>query len=239
MQLRKAAYARDALTDVIEVLEADLALCARRAAALLDRAGLAERAPPPGAPGHTRALAGAILRAELACRLQLAADEVVIVREATGKPRLPGDPPPLHFSVSHSGRRLLLAFSQCVPVGVDVEAVDERRAHERIAARWFAPEEHARIAAVRGAERARAFCAVWVAKEACVKATGEGLAALGAVVIDGERASWSAPRLGHARWRVVRLALGERWEAAVAAPGERWRVTLERWQAGQLERGPA
>jgi 4'-phosphopantetheinyl transferase len=219
----------DPLTDVIEVLHADLALADARATALLRGAGLDDQAPAAGQPGRTRVLAGAILRVELARRLALRPAEVLVVREPDGKPRLAGDHPPLHFSLSHSGTRALLAFGRRAPLGVDLEAVDARRAHERIAARWFSPAEHRRIAALCGGERARAFCALWAAKEACVKATGEGLAALGAVTVEGEVARWSHPRLGFDRWRVAPLSLGEGWEGAVAAPGEGWRATLREW----------
>jgi 4'-phosphopantetheinyl transferase len=212
------------------VLDADLALDRESACALLAHAGLAQCAPAPGLPGYARALAGAILRVELGRRLGLPGAAVALTRERNGKPRLAADPPPLHFSLSHSGWRALIAFSVRGALGVDLEAVDERRQHQRIAARWFAPAEQELIAALHGRERARVFCWLWTAKEACVKATGEGLSALGAVTIQDGVACWAQPRLGFERWRVQSLALGDGWQGAVAAPGENWRATLDKWR---------
>jgi phosphopantetheinyl transferase len=145
-------------------------------------------------------------------------------------PAEPGRPPaeqPLRFSLAHSGRRALIALSGEHEVGVDLEPIDLRRPHERLARRWFTAAEHKLIAAcATNEDRARAFYRLWTAKEACVKATGEGLAALGAVEICGEQAFWLHPRLGSARWRVQQLDLGPGWAAAVAAPGLDWRATL-------------
>ena len=91
-----------------------------------------------------------------------------------GKPLLSGDEPP--FSVSHSGDVAVIAVSGAGPVGVDVEEVRLIPELEQLAARTFARDEAATLAALPAADRANAFFRIWTAKEAYVKALGVGLA---------------------------------------------------------------
>jgi 4'-phosphopantetheinyl transferase len=177
-----------------------------------------------------RASAARALSAELARRLGRPAGTVVIERSPSGKPRLGGEHPALRFSLAHCRERGLIAISADREVGVDLEAIDPRRPHERLAERWFTAVEHRQVLAPRSPEeRISAFYRLWVAKEACVKATGEGLAALGSFSVDQRGAvRWSAPRLGTALWKVRPLSLGEGWAAAVAAPGCDWQLVLHR-----------
>ncbi len=94
-------------------------------------------------------------------------------RSPQGKPYFP-EAPWLHFSISHSG-----AFWSCAvsgqPVGLDLQIRKEtgtkkgKNRTERIAARFFHPQEMAAIA--NGVE----FYDIWAAKESYVKYTGRGL----------------------------------------------------------------
>jgi 4'-phosphopantetheinyl transferase len=88
------------------------------------------------------------------------------------KPRVEG----VEFSVAHSHGLVVLALCLDAAVGVDVEWVAREIEALEIAQSNFAPEEKKRIEqAAEGAERARAFFAVWTKKEAIVKAHGQGL----------------------------------------------------------------
>ena len=91
---------------------------------------------------------------------------------AYGKPELAGAP--LHFSASHSRDTMALAISD-VPVGCDIEAVDEGLDWRPIAARLFAPEEQEELAGLPPQEAAIGFFGCWARKEAFVKALGQGL----------------------------------------------------------------
>lgn len=91
-----------------------------------------------------------------------------------GKPYLPGQP--WYFNLAHSGELLLYAIARH-PVGIDVERVRPLAALS-LARRWFRPAEAAALAALPPVQQLAAFFATWTRKEACVKATGEGLAAL-------------------------------------------------------------
>ncbi|GAA1313821.1 4'-phosphopantetheinyl transferase family protein [Saccharothrix xinjiangensis] len=78
---------------------------------------------------------------------------------ANGKPRL-AEPRGVHFSVSHSGDRVVVALSRGADVGVDVEEtgpVDPRAAE------------------LAGCPAGAGFHLAWARKEAVLKATGHGL----------------------------------------------------------------
>lgn len=76
------------------------------------------------------------------------------------------------FSISHSGNYAALAFGE-TPLGMDMECV--RQANLKVAKRFFRAEEYAYLAGKGGIEQADKFCEIWTAKEALVKASGDGL----------------------------------------------------------------
>jgi 4'-phosphopantetheinyl transferase len=123
-----------------------------------------------------------------------------------GRPRLLDDPA-VHFSVSHSGDRVVVAVRRGGPVGVDVEEIGRFGAGELdlLAGQVLAPCERACLRDLPPDARAAAFTAYWVRKEAVVKMTGEGLAAApDAVVVSPPH---EPPRL-------------LRWEPSAVRPAE-------------------
>ena len=94
-----------------------------------------------------------------------------------GKPSLGGDwtGHPFKFNLSHSGRLGLLGVSLGSELGVDIERLDDSKADERIAARFFAPGEMAALGTLVGEEWVQGFFNCWTRKEAYIKARGEGL----------------------------------------------------------------
>ena len=91
-----------------------------------------------------------------------------------GKPYLEHPLPPLAFNLSHSGGYCALAFGDVSRLGVDIEAV--RPTVDKLAKNVFTPREVAQYETLDEANKMRAFFRGWVAKEAYLKATGEGLA---------------------------------------------------------------
>ena len=82
----------------------------------------------------------------------------------------------LRFSVSHSGDWIDLAFAWQIEVGVDVQAMPQRIDMEGIAALAMHPDEEALLRSIADqTERERLFLAIWAGREACLKATGEGI----------------------------------------------------------------
>ncbi len=110
----------------------------------------------------------ALLRKVLRDRLQN--QNPHIVQEPGGKPRveqLPG----FHFNLSHAASWVVLAWGDS-PVGIDVEAV--ARGKERLARRFFSPEEQAYIFS-SAQEVPERFTQIWTAKESYLKYLGTGL----------------------------------------------------------------
>jgi len=91
-----------------------------------------------------------------------------------GKPRLMGGKP-VHFNLSHSGERAVLAVSDDVEVGIDLEQIRAIE-HVDLARRYFHRNEVAAIERLRDTqEQHHAFFRIWTLKEAVVKALGTGL----------------------------------------------------------------
>ena len=87
----------------------------------------------------------------------------------SGKPAF-RELPELQFNLSHSGTKVLGAFSNR-PVGCDIEQLAE--ANLAVAKRFFAPMEYERL--LHTGDRAELFFRIWTAKESFLKCTGEGL----------------------------------------------------------------
>jgi len=124
---------------------------------------------PPGRPAEP------VARAWLADTLGLAADALVITRDARGRPRLGGDCAHLDCNWSHSGGHLLVAVGEGVRIGADLERRHPHRRALDLARRFFAPAEAEWLAGLEAERREAAFAQLWCAKEAVLKAHGHGL----------------------------------------------------------------
>ena len=85
-----------------------------------------------------------------------------------GKPFVEG----ICFSLSHSGDMVICAVGD-KPVGCDIERTAQAR--EKVAERFFAPEEIGYLRSFPLADRAREFFRLWTLKESYIKMTGDGL----------------------------------------------------------------
>ena len=138
----------------------------------------------------------------------------------------------LHFSLSHSGDRALVAVA-CMPrVGVDVEVHRDRIELERLAERNFSLAERAELLECRGEDLVRGFFRIWTRKEAYVKALGKGLRhPLEDFDVNmGDQARFGSFRDGSdpARWSRVDLSLGANRAGALAVELPAVRVRLTR-----------
>jgi len=98
------------------------------------------------------------------------------IRSSTsGEPTLTGED--LVFSCSHSHELALCAVSRGCELGVDVERLRPVGGARAIADAFFTPSERAALHALPAGQRDAAFLRCWTRKEACLKASGEGLAA--------------------------------------------------------------
>ncbi|MFF9011358.1 4'-phosphopantetheinyl transferase family protein [Streptomyces sp. NPDC014870] len=156
------------------------------------------------------------LRTLLGRRLGRAPGEVGLLRRRCprcagphGKPALSPGQGRLHFSVSHSAGRALLALA-VTPVGVDVQGPLPARAAETCAEALH-PLEQLDLTRLTGDQRTFAFARLWTRKEAYLKAVGTGLA-------HGLRGSYLGERAGlrPIGWTVADLDTGSSHTAAVA-----------------------
>ncbi len=94
-----------------------------------------------------------------------------------GKPSLPGPGCPNNpaFSISHSGTKILLAFSPGHPIGVDIEQMRKSPDFKALARRYFSVPESGLFLSLPEVQRPEAFYSCWVRKEAFLKAQGQGL----------------------------------------------------------------
>ena len=101
------------------------------------------------------------------------ASEIRLERTSRGKPFSPGAPQ--SFSVSHSGDLAVFALGNLPFIGIDVEQTTIIPACEELALRYFSPREYRSLVALPPEDRGRGFLACWTAKEAVLKAVGEGI----------------------------------------------------------------
>ncbi|MBL9127147.1 MAG: 4'-phosphopantetheinyl transferase superfamily protein [Verrucomicrobiales bacterium] len=80
-----------------------------------------------------------------------------------------------HFSASHSEDFAVVAVSERMPIGVDVEAYRMVEGSLWEVRHLFAESERLALERVSERERSRLFFDCWTRKEACVKADGAGL----------------------------------------------------------------
>ncbi len=120
----------------------------------------------------------------------------------------------LRFSVAHSGAWIHLAFAWETEVGVDIQALPPGVDIDGIAALAMHPDEEGLLGSITDPqERERLFLAIWSGREACLKATGEGIFA--------DRRTLSVlPVAPRSLWRSVKHSdsrcIGLRW---LDAPG--------------------
>ncbi|MEO1014117.1 MAG: 4'-phosphopantetheinyl transferase superfamily protein [Pseudomonadota bacterium] len=114
-------------------------------------------------------------RVILAGAMGRAPADLVFLEGGGAKPRLSKASADLDFSFSRSGGRALLAVSIGCAIGVDVEAIAETGDLELVVDAHFAPVERHHLNSLSGPDRLEAFYRLWTAKEAAVKATGEGI----------------------------------------------------------------
>lgn len=121
-----------------------------------------------------------ILRKLLANYLQITANNVEFGYGERGKPNLAPSMLDryLQFNLSHSQDYALYGFTRHCSIGVDLEHLRSLDDAAKIAQRFFSAAESALISSLTGEEQTRVFFQLWTAKEAYLKATGEGLAGL-------------------------------------------------------------
>ena len=164
-----------------------------------------------------RFIAGrATVRRLLAETLGDAPGRLPIEDDRNGKPRLRDRR--LAFNLSHAANHALLAIGPGgLALGIDIERIEAIADVEALVTICLSPAERARFAGFQAqAARRENFLRLWVRKEACLKAIGQGLRIEPAEFAVGFRppgAGWRA-RVRDERLRVSDLDLGATGVAA-------------------------
>nr|MCR5085289.1 4'-phosphopantetheinyl transferase superfamily protein [Succinivibrionaceae bacterium] len=162
-------------------------------------------------------------RALILAAATLAGQEVDLLgigRAEGGKPHFtaPGAP---GFNLSDSGELLALAFGQG-EMGVDLEAVRERRFLSRLARYALTPGELSHFSGLGdGAAQLRFFIRQWTVRECLVKVSGAGLRDLRRVEVDLGQGTAAAPGVAAGQVRCLGLCGGlpEACLSAYVPPG--------------------
>lgn len=136
--------------------------------------------PPPGLrvwllahPPRTRGEPA--VRALLSGHWGVPAERIPIERGEHGRPCLRAPYADLDAGWSHSGERMLVALAPGIRLGVDLEFRQPRPRAMELARRFFHPDETAWLEALPPERREALFVRLWCAKEAVLKAHGQGI----------------------------------------------------------------
>jgi 4'-phosphopantetheinyl transferase len=142
----------------------------------------------------------------------------------------------LHFNLSHSGDRALLAVTRGSEPGVDIEQLRPVRDAIEIARRFFTEREATGIGALSGEERMLAFFRCWTRKEAWLKSNGAGITGglnqVEVTFLAGEPAailSIAGDCDAGAAWHVEDLAPGPGYVGALAIESNRRTPRIRRF----------
>jgi len=155
-----------------------------------------------------------------------------------GKPTLAGeaDSQNLLFNVAHSHKLALYAVTRLGAIGIDLEYMRDDPEYERIAERFFSPNEVYLLHTVPQEKRLEAFFACWTRKEAYIKARGMGLSLdlkdFDVSLAPGEPITLLNSReegLDITRWSLYDLSPGAGYKAALAVEGHPVRLMCWQW----------
>ena len=178
------------------------------------------------AEDRARYIAGrATLKRVLSERTSIPAADLVIEEADWTKPKLalPAGAPSIFFNVSHSGDYALVALSDSVEVGIDIEQIRADCPIDDLARRYYSAREHQRLRKLSSSARLRDFYRLWTIKESVLKCAGLGLSVPPAVVevqladnVDPQIHSLDTDRAFLEQISVRELALAEDYASAVA-----------------------
>jgi len=135
-----------------------------------------------------------------------------------GKPSL-RDTSAVHFNVTHTQERLMIALCAGRPVGIDAERIDEGPISDAEVERVLAPDERAYWHGLTAEAQTAFFFQTWVRKEAVLKALGVGLQIEPSTFSSGTEAIRDELRLADTPLRLFDLEMTGPIMAALAVIG--------------------
>lgn len=152
--------------------------------------------------------------------------EIILSTYPSGKPYIPDQA--INFNISHSGCLLVMGFGYYENIGVDVQEEYSISNLEIILDRYFSPNEQAYLSSLASDIRQSGFFSIWSAKEAYLKALGEGFQisprSFSTLPAGGSSQTYllsdqEYPEL-HRRWTIRDLPLQSGFKGAVAVKGQ-------------------
>ncbi len=191
-------------------------------------------------------VARGVLRAILSRYLNREPSELHFCYSPYGKPALDresgGDT--LCFNMSHSHGLALYAVTRGREIGIDLERLRPIPEAMQIAERFFSAHENAVLRALPTSQQPEAFFNGWTRKEACLKASGDGLARpldqIGVSLAPGEPARLPGVKgdLEEASCSSLQeLTPGPGYVAALAVEGQGWQLKCWQWLETPLGEG--
>lgn len=176
------------------------------------------------------------LREVLCAASGIPADSIDYTRGPFGKPSMAGVD--FHFNFSDTKDAVLIGIGP-EELGVDLETMERRVDHERVAEHYFTPQEVREIDEARDdALRKRRFLEFWTRKEAVLKASGVGIMDDLKVlrVQDGmheiDIAHEEFIRMAAAHYHISTFALGKAHVVSVSCASERPLVLIPPRRSG-------
>jgi 4'-phosphopantetheinyl transferase len=176
-----------------------------------------------------------MLRSVLGNYLQKPPESLKFLNDAKGKPQLETQIPgrDLFFSLSHSNNMALCGIALNQELGVDVEYIRPLANLEAMAKKYFSESELRSFLDASFNARDRIFFHLWTMKEACLKASGEGLAGLRKIHIahdDAQKHETYCYVCNNSEkiWTVRSIHLHDQYSAAIAVSGKDMRLPILR-----------
>jgi 4'-phosphopantetheinyl transferase len=151
----------------------------------------------------------------------------------------------LRFNLSHTAGATVFAFARHRQVGVDVERIRPNTDAPELAERFFSRPEVQWLRSQPAGQHIPSFFTCWTAKEAYIKAQGEGLSLPLSSFGVLPRPSGSELRLEvygdpeeSQRWSMWQLELGPELRAALAVEGVGCKVRLGHWPSPAKTNSP-
>jgi len=187
------------------------------------------------APRDQYIISRALLRKTLGRYLRVEALDVRFRTTANGKPELAGSSD-FQFNLSHTDGATAIAIARSRRVGIDVERIKEKTEVMELATRFFSAREVQWLRSQPVAEHNSSFFSCWTAKEAYIKAHGQGLSMPLTAFSVLPRPESSRLQLEvdndpdePGRWSMWRLNFGSGLRAALAVEGEGSKVRVGEW----------
>jgi len=231
--------------DEVHVWHVDLEPWEKEADSLFELLDAAERERASRfkfpAPRNQFVASRALLRRALGRYLRIEARDIRFRTTTNGKPQL-AESCDLRFNLSHTEGVTVFAIARHRQVGIDVERIRQDTDAMELAERFFSRPEVQWLRSQPAAQHIPSFFTCWTAKEAYIKAQGEGLSlplssfgVLPRLTSSELQLEVYANPEESRRWSMWQLELGPDLRAALAVEGGGCRVRLGQWPSPDVE----